>query len=367
MMMRLLLASCDYPPDRGGIQVYSRAMARALHRMGDEVTILAAERGGSDAHDAKEPYGILRPRLSALWALRIPVLLLESVFAAKRGNIEAAIATNWYPSGLILGAVSRIVSMKMVIVCHGLDITVWNRNPIFRRIMRWSLESSDAIVSVSRFTKGLVLATGVAPSKVEVVNPGIERADPLPDAGPKEKPWTILSVSRLVERKGLDDGIRSVALLSEDHVIYQIIGDGPERGKLSDLAWELGLSGFVQLRGEVSDEQLAEAYSSAKVFLLPSRTIGRTRVEGFGMVLLEAQRFGLPIVSTKCGGIPEAVDAGKTAVLLPERDLAGMAGALTTLYHDEALRRRTGKRAREWAGKFDWDLAAVRIKEILSR
>src|SRR5437868_13294812 len=139
----------------------------------------------------------------------------------------------------------------------------------------------------------------------------------------------LLTVARLVEKKGVDDALRAVAAVRFRHpgLRYDVVGDGPLRGGLEALAGELGLGDAVIFHGARYADAVREMMDAANVFVLASRTAGDGDEEGTPNVLLEAQACGLPILSTTHSGIPEVVDP-QAGVLVAEGDPAALARAL---------------------------------------
>src|SRR5262249_13628892 len=127
----------------------------------------------------------------------------------------------------------------------------------------------------------------------------------------------ILTVGRLQRRKGQDVMIEVVARLRErfPNVLYAIVGDGDERPRLNDLVAQFGVTSHVQFLGEVKDTEFLPCYEQCDVFALPNRAVGKD-VEGFGMVLLEAQACGRPVLTGASGGTAETMRNGETGVVV---------------------------------------------------
>ena len=173
-------------------------------------------------------------------------------------------------------------------------------------------------------------------------------------------PCRILSVCRLHWKKGLQYALHAVYELKKRnlHFIYDIVGDGDERSALQTLAQDLGLSESVRFHGGRDPAGVSEFYEKADVFVLSSVR------EGFGVVLVEAQAAGLPVVATRVGGIPEAVEEDETALLVPPRDPTALADALSRLLQDSTLRERLGRNGRNYARQFDIALTGSRLIDI---
>jgi glycosyltransferase involved in cell wall biosynthesis len=158
----------------------------------------------------------------------------------------------------------------------------------------------------------------------------------------------ILSVGRLVKKKGHADLIYALALLRERGVAFRglLIGEGPERNTLEEQVRSFGLQDMISLPGAVSQEELVRIYREATVLALPCRILDNGDRDGLPNVLLEAMATGLPVVTTPISGIPEVVRNGENGLLVPERDPAALAGAIELLLQDTQLRQRLGAAAR---------------------
>lgn len=145
------------------------------------------------------------------------------------------------------------------------------------------------------------------------------------------RPARLLTVARLVEKKGVEYVLRAIAALPDPDLVYTVLGDGPLRGELEDLAESLGIEDRVDFRGSADQATVREAMSAADLFILPSVTASNGDQEGTPTVLMEAGASGLPVLSTLHAGIPEVVLDGVTGRLVPERDHEALAEALAEL------------------------------------
>lgn len=158
----------------------------------------------------------------------------------------------------------------------------------------------------------------------------------------------ILSVGRLVEKKGFADLLRACAVLRGKGYPIRcfIVGEGPERSLLERMARSLGLKNVVTLPGACSQEELLEIYRQATVFVLPCRTLRNGDRDGIPNVLLEAMAVGLPVVSSAISGIPELIQSGQNGLLVKECDGDALLSAVELLLQNAELRERLAENAR---------------------
>jgi colanic acid/amylovoran biosynthesis glycosyltransferase len=163
----------------------------------------------------------------------------------------------------------------------------------------------------------------------------------------------IISVGRLIEKKGLEFAVRALERVRHDHPdlkwSYNVAGDGPTRPQLQALAAELQISDRVHFLGALPHTKILEAVGQSDIFLLPSVTARNGDVEASPVVISEAMASGLPIIATRHSGIPELVCHNKSGLLAPERDVEGLAKHLATLLRDSTMRQSFGSEGRKFA------------------
>ena len=197
----------------------------------------------------------------------------------------------------------------------------------------------------------------VPAERIRILHPGVDTGYFTP-AGPNRDvrarlDWSdrsvVLTVGRLQRRKGQDMMIRALPAIRRavPNVLYAILGDGEERTRLQTLAKSEGVTDCVQFVGEVNDAILLDCYRHCDLFALPNRQDGKD-IEGFGMVLLEAQSCGKPVIAGTSGGTAETMDIPHTGSVVncdgPER----LAGLVAELLADRPRLERMGQAARPW-------------------
>lgn len=358
--MRLLLVTQDFPPDTGGIQTYSAQLSRHFHELCDWFGVMAPAVPGADAVDETLPYPIYRIQssytsfavrsISHLWRL------------TREKDIDTAFHPQWQtlPASLstrrLTGRPHRVFG-----AAHGRELLF---NPlddipgarygfdVFRRII---LRRVDMLFPVSRYTASLLHKNGVPPSRIRVVNNGTDPGHFRPVDGSRirasldldEQP-TLLTVGRLVPRKGIDMVLRALSQIvsAVPDVTYVVAGSGPDRQRLESLARDLGVLENTRFVGRVSEDQLTEYYSACDVFVLPSRPV-LPSIEGFGIVLLEANACEKPVIGSNSGGIPDAIEDGKTGFLVAPNNRDQLVERTIYLLKNPDTARQMGKQGRQ--------------------
>jgi glycosyltransferase involved in cell wall biosynthesis len=250
--------------------------------------------------------------------------------------------------------VARRLGIPLVTTFHGFDATLstvsllrspaWANYPLFRGQLA---RRGDLFLCASSFIRDRVLAMGFPEARTRVHYIGVDCAAIRPRA-PAEETRSILHVARLVEVKGTRHLIGAFARLAGrfPDVELTIVGDGPLNSSLQALAGSLGVGDRVHFLGARPYPDVLGLMRKAAMLVLPSVRAGDGRVEGLGMVLLEAAATGVPTIGSRIGGIPEGVIDGETGFLAPERDEAVLAERMATLLDNRELRLTMGARAR---------------------
>ena len=221
-----------------------------------------------------------------------------------------------------------VIDDPLVTVFHGFDLSSYFNqydkhmyDPLFR--------NGDLFLPISHFWQDKLRALGCAAERLKVHHVGIdcEQFAFQPRTRDADQPTILISVARLVEKKGIEYAIRALAKLValKLNVQYRIIGDGPLSAPLKQLVSDTQLNGHVNFLGAKTSKEVADELSRAHVFLAPSVTSRSGDMEGIPTVLMEAMATGLPVISTLHSGIPELVEAGVSGKLVGERDVPALA------------------------------------------
>ncbi|MDQ6990587.1 MAG: glycosyltransferase [Mariprofundaceae bacterium] len=259
---------------------------------------------------------------------------LELFFLAwplRGGQSYDVIHAHFGPNGLMAVRLRQagFLQGKVVTSFHGFDANVVP-NLLGKGYYQSLFEYGDGFIVSSLFIAGKLEQLGCAKHKIHRIAVGIdvEKWDFHSRQGDFGEQPIVISVGRLVEVKGFSYAIAGIQRVKEvfPKAQYHIVGDGPLRGKLEQQVVDLGLQGCVRFCGSMNQDELIHMYQSADMFVMPSVRGGDGAEEGQGMVLLEAQAAGLPVVATKSGGIPESVPDGTW--LVEEKNIEGLAQAM---------------------------------------
>ena len=375
--MTHLLVTNDFPPKVGGIQAYLWELWRRLDPTTFAV-LTASSHPDAPTFDAEQAgRGVRIERVPARVLVPTPGLARCVRRAAERVGADLVVLDPAFPLGLI----GPRLGMPYAVLLHGAEVAIPRRLPVSRSLLAHVVRRADLVISAGGYpgaeARRAVRGRGMPP--VVEIPPGVDldrfvpldvaeraqvRADlDLPPAGP-----LVVSVSRLVPRKGMDVLIDASVVLAERYpdLTVAIAGRGRDSERLAGRVAEAGAP--VRLLGGVPDEVLPRLVGAADVFamLCRNRWLGLEQ-EGFGIVFVEAAASGVAQVAGASGGAGEAVEDGVTGVVVRRPTESGdVARAIAGLLGDPGRRTTMGQAARRRAeASFDYDLLAPRLARSL--
>lgn len=303
-----------------------------------------------------------RLRRSPAYGLLLPSYLAAGCAAATRlGRERPAVAhVHWPMPHALPGAALRAASggrTALVSSFYSVELRwVERRMRWLEPLLRWSIRTSDAVTAISTATARMVIARHARPVRVipfaaAVAPRAREEAGGLAlDDLEGGRPIELLFVGRLVERKGVEVLVRALPEVRRNRPArLSIVGSGEREERIREVARRAGVAEHVRFLGRVSEEELARAYASCDLFVLPAVVDRKGDTEGLGVVLLEALRFGRPVIASRLGGIPDIVVDGETGWLVPAGDPEALAAAILEAAGDPEEARRRAARGRERA------------------
>jgi len=376
--MTHLLVTNDFPPKVGGIQAYLWELWRRLDP--DSFAVLTASSDpGADAFDAEQAArGIRIERVPSKVLVPTPALVRRIRRSAERVGADLVVLDPAVP----LGVIGPRLGLPYAVLLHGAEVAIPGRLPVSRSVLAHVVRGSSLVISAGGYpaAEARRAVRGRGMPRVVEIPPGVdlERFTPLDDGErirarsdlglPVEGPL-VVSVSRLVPRKGMDVLVDAAAQLADRYpdLTVAIAGRGRDAERLAGRVAELGAP--VRLLGGVSDADLPRLVGAADVFamLCRNRWLGLEQ-EGFGIVFLEAAAAGVAQVAGASGGAGEAVEDRVTGVVVRRPTEAGdVARALADLLDDPTGREAMGRAARSRAeASFDYDVLAPRLGASLS-
>ncbi|MEX2574612.1 MAG: glycosyltransferase [Balneolaceae bacterium] len=375
--MRLLFITQDFPPGIGGIQTYSAEHAARISQLCDDFLLVCPDDSESEAEDVNHPFDISRIRIPAN-LLFIPLFRMLPRLLKTR-PFDATFHSQWQTVWPAVKARERGLVSRVFVAAHARELLFnpYEGIPIlgreYRRKREYLLNSVDHFFPVSNYTAGLLMAQGVPRDKITVIINGTDPQlfKPMDSSRLKkelglENSVTLMTVTRLVKRKGIDTVLHAISSLRDEfeNIRYIILGTGPEEKKLKDLVKRLGMDSCVHFLGKVNYRDLPRYYNVSDLFVLSSRT-ELPDVEGFGIVFLEANACEKPVIGTDSGGVSSAIEHNRTGLIVREKNPVELAGAIRAIMKDASRGRQMGKRGRQRVlDEANWDILS---RELLAQ
>jgi phosphatidylinositol alpha-1,6-mannosyltransferase len=356
----VLIISSEFPPGPGGIGHHCFSLASALHRQGIPVFVLTqgdyAQPSEIDRFDARVPFQVKRyPRLGWFWTYINRFWVSLRIIGKNR--YDRVILTGKF--SLWQGWLIKMVfpGVRTLAILHGSEVRLSNN--VLRAITRLAIWKSDVLVPVSAFTRSLLPEWIQSHhKKIQIIPNGTEPWEA--DEGNKKDGARLcgtpilLTVGHVSPRKGQHRVIRALPRLLESFpdIHYHIAGLPLQRAELEHLAAEINVLQHITFHGRIPEHKdLQGYYRQADVLLLLSENQSSGDVEGFGIVALEANYFGIPVIGAKYCGIEDAVLQGKSGYLVDGNRPEEILEALQQCLHNkEALKLS----CREWALSHSW-------------
>jgi phosphatidyl-myo-inositol dimannoside synthase len=377
--IRALLITTDYPPEIGGLQTYAYRIAREL-----PLGLLAMVLVGRSLAHATLPLpqdGISlasrrgRNRLSAfLWSLwSIPYFHFYY-------GINFQLHMQW--STAIPSWIMKKLGLRSpyIVLIHGAEIIDPGRHWL-GSVKKVVLEGANAVVAGSRHTAEILGQLGISCQNLEIVTYGNpldgcpevqglweKFEDPgLARSSRNNNPPRLLCMHRLVARKGTALLLEALSKLMDRPWTLDIVGEGPEKNLLKAKVKALGLDSRVRFHEPVVQDQKIKMMQVASLFILPSLPpVNNNFFEGLGLTLLEAQSLGLPVLAARTGGIPEAIQEGRTGVLFRAGDADDLRAKLGKLLFAPEQLASLGSAGPKWVhDHFSWKESLGRLAEIM--
>lgn len=336
--MKILFITRCYPPVTGGMENLSYQVTTNFSKVA-ETFVIANKKGKKNL-----PFFI-------------PWALIKSLFLA--GKVDVVHIGD--PVLSIVGfVIKKIFKKPVVVTLHGLDITL--KSKIYQFYLKVFGKKFDKYICISRqtekeaknnnFQNTTIIPIGIdLPETTERSRDNLEKILKT-DLSEKK---VLLTVGRLVKRKGVQWFIENALSSLDKNVIYVVVGDGEEKDNVLRAVKKKSLSDRVFVLGRVSDEELKTTYSNSDIFIMPNIKVSGD-MEGFGMVALEAAAYGLPVVASDMEGIKDAVKDQHNGILVESQSASQYLQALNSLLADDDAREQFSREARQFVKEnYSWD------------
>lgn len=372
---RTLVVTNDFPTRQGGIEAFVLALCQRMPA--SDVVVYTASMPGGPEFDATLPFPVVRDPTSMLVptpAVRRRVLEVYRAEGCDRVLFGAAV-----PLGLLAEPLRQEGARACVGITHGHE-TWWAKLPGSRRVLRRIGDVNDTLTYHSRYLRD-VLRGALSPSaadRMAQLTPGVDAAAFRSGSGgadvrrrfgiPADAP-VVVCVARLTPRKGQDTLIRAWPhiLRTVPEARLLIVGKGGYRARLERLVDELGVRRHVVFAGAVPWSEVPPYFDAGDVFAGPCRTrLGGLEPEGLGIVFLEAQASGLPVIVGDSGGAADTVRHGETGYVVDPYNPVAVAAKTASLLVDPERASAMGKLGRDWvAAEWTWDASIATLRGLL--
>jgi glycosyltransferase involved in cell wall biosynthesis len=377
--LRVLCLNYEYPPMGGGAGNATRCTAIELARRGHVVHVLTSRLPAQPVVETVSAVTVCR-----VWSLRrslhqcgmfgaasyIIAAFVALIRLARTYNYDVYHFYFGLPTGILALYVHFVLRKPYVLALRGSDVpgydyTKWYMRPLHAMLRPLSRFLWSTASSVTVLTKNLQdLARETAPDLNSVIiGNGIDSERfPRKMRHPRRTGIRLISVCRMVPRKGLEYLVEAMQELKRDGIVLDLVGSGQEQERIAELIRSRGLGDHVRLVGYIASEHLHRYYNAADIFVLPSLS------ESFGQVLLEAMSCGLPIVASSVGGIPETVRDKTNGLLVPPRDPEALVKAIRWLAASPKQRARMAQYNAEQAReRYAWRAIASQYEALYYR
>lgn len=361
--MKTLLFTLEFPPFKGGIANYYGNLA-GYWPLDEELLILNNNEGKLNRGHAffswRYAYGALKRKIN-------------------KNKIDYVIVGQILPLGTVAMFLSLFQPLKYAVFLHGMDWTCALKSWRKKWLAGLILKHANKIICANSYVVAQINAFYPAGSeKIGLINPGV--ASGAPHVNPRdlrelqktyqlENKITLLSLGRLVQRKGVDQTIKALAQISEpllNNIVYFIAGSGRAESYLRQLV-PPALTDRIIFLGNITEKEKWLWLKQTDIFIMPAREINGD-FEGFGIVYLEANLSGRPVIAGNSGGVPDAVVDGYNGLLVDPLDIISIKQAIIKLASNPDLRKKLGEQGRIRAiSEFNWEKQTAQLVKLIKQ
>lgn len=379
--VRTLLFTTQYPPHIGGVPTFYYYLTKNFAKR--EIAVLTAREDGWEQVDKEIGFPIYRNRLlnrfktenKLSFVAKSCRLFFYTLWVISKEKIDCIILGRPDVTLLFICYLIKALLKKEYIVFNHGDGEAPAIKCKIDSFKKYFYGKAKTLIANSSFTKSRLISKYYIPSdKIFILYPGVDTKlfHPINNGSLKNElcladKKILLTVGRLYQRKGHDMVLRALPKVIKEipNVVYLIVGKGKFELELIKLTKELGIEAYVKFMRDTPDKELVKLYNICDVFIMPNRELDGGDTEGFGMVFLEANACGKPVIGGRCGGAVEAVKENETGLLVNPYDADDISQKITYLLRNEQTARLMGEDGRKRASnEFEWD---TNIKENINK
>ncbi|MFB6347599.1 MAG: glycosyltransferase family 4 protein [bacterium] len=383
--MKISFVALDFKPNVGGVAEFTHQMAKSLHKAGESVTVISKRLEEDQQFDSSVDYSVRRLKSDQIHQDKN----LTGYF--KEYKVFSRTFDDLNPDVIVYNALGPNAEYRLGLFYSKLHSVPFGTFTYGREINRktdiisnakqyFSLNLADFVIPISSSTDRITREYPISNEQLKVINPGLdcdewdrrldqvkEPPDFLIENEILDRPL-ILSLGRLTPRKGFDQVINALSEVLKEvpDAVLVVAGQGDDHERLKSLVEKHQLHDHVYFPGYVREKEKVGYYREADVFAMPCRETADGDIEGFGIVFLESQICGTPVVGGDQGGARDAMIPGETGFLVDPDDTNELAGSLKQLLTDKKLRERMTDRAQQFVREeMHWKFKGKEFRDFL--
>lgn len=382
---RIQLHTDSFVPHSGGSRIYYYHLYCNLVEIGPyEVDVITTQVNGWEGFDAAHSssrlnifrHGKPLPNWRYGQLPHMLPVIARAVRYCKIPRPDWFHSGDLFPQGLGGYTVRSLTRMPFLIYCHGDEVSQTNQRRFQPLVRNMIYRRADVIIAANEFARQHLLTIGIPESRIHKILPGVDTerihpAPPRPDLVEKHKlsgKVVLLTLARLVPRKGIDLLLRALpcVLKRVPTLRYLIGGIGPLHDDLTQLVRDLGLQDVVEFIGKVPSDQVSDYYNLCDLFAMVNRSDSGGDIESFGMVFVEANGAGKPVLGGRSGGTGESIEEGVTGLIADPDSLDDISAKLLLLMENCSLRATLGRAGLARVQRdYSWRSRALQLDTIL--